>query len=294
MTTFRWLHAFAVKSVQENPNVGENLEKISAERDELQALLALTIEQLKDGGSFGGLVEFIQAEKEATQRLQDIENQEKAMRERVKELSKRLDAESSKHEKDMEEKTAHIERLKAELRTLRVETTLESRVSRKEAVASTAAAARLHRIVEEAKQSEVAAVASRKAVELKVHTEVAAFLSEQHAALARKVKEWEARTGEDVASKQAELKRLLGELLNDETELADLTARFKRDEAAAAALDASVKAAAEAKLAAQAKARAQAAAAERLQLVLLPKWEHIKTKRSVEKELKKKKKGKKK
>lgn len=274
--------------------MGENLEKISAEREELQALLGVTIQQLKEGGTFTALVDFIQAEKEATQRLRDIEDQERAMRERVRELSSRLDAESSKHEADMEEKTAHIERLKAELRTLRIETTLESRVARKEAVASTAAVARLHRAVEEEKQAEVASVASRKATELRVHSEVAAFLAEQHKALAAKVKEWEARTGEDVASKQAELKGLLAELLADEAELGELTSRFAAEEAAASQRQAELQASLQAKQDAKRLAELQAAAAERLQGALLPKWQHIKVKRSAEKELKKKKKGKKK
>ena len=71
---------------QENPNVGENLEKIATEREELQVLLHHTIDELQEG-RYDSLVQFIQGEKHATQRLADIENQEQAMRKRVKELS---------------------------------------------------------------------------------------------------------------------------------------------------------------------------------------------------------------
>jgi hypothetical protein len=49
-------------------------------------LLQHSVEELKEG-SYESLVQFIQAEKQATQRLADIESQEQAMRKRVKELS---------------------------------------------------------------------------------------------------------------------------------------------------------------------------------------------------------------
>jgi len=45
-----------------------------------------TVEELKEG-RYDSLVHFIQGEKQATQRLADIESQEQAMRKRVKELS---------------------------------------------------------------------------------------------------------------------------------------------------------------------------------------------------------------
>jgi len=194
----------------------------------------------------------------------------------------------------MDSKAAHIDALKIKLRKLRIETTETSRIARKEAVASTAATARLHRRTEEAKQSEVADVASRKSVELKVHQEVATFLQEQHSALHRKVKDWEERTGSDLASKEEELKAVLKHLIQEEAELAHLTARFNKESEEYDVQQQQLQAAAAAKQAANKQATAERHAAGRLQNSLVPKWRHMLQRREMEKEMKKsKKKGKK-
>ncbi len=201
-----------------------------------------------------------------------------------------LDSESMQHEEDMDSKAAHIEALKVKLRKLRIETTETSRIARKEAVASTAATARLHRRGEEAKQAEVADVASKKAVEFKVHQEVATFLQEQHTALHKKVKDWEERTGADLASKEDELKAVLKQLIQEEGELAELTARFNKEQAEYEERQKAIQAAAAAKQAANLQAAAERRAAGRLQAAMLPKWRHMLQRRDMEKELKKAKK----
>lgn len=194
----------------------------------------------------------------------------------------------------MDSKAAHVAALKTKLRKLRIQTTETSRVARKEAVASTAATARLHRRTEETKQAEVADVASRKSVELKVHQEVATFLQEQHAALHRKVKHWEERTGMDLASKEDELKAVLKQLIQEEAQLAQLTDRFNKESAEYAQRQQELQEAAATKQAANVQAAAERQAAHRLQNAMLPKWRHMLQRREMEKELKKsKKKGKK-
>ena len=85
----------------------------------------------------------------------------------------------------------------------------------------------------------------------------------------------------------------MGSLIEEEQELAQLTARFRREEAEAAAERERLQKSAQAKLAAQAKAAAEEAASARLQAALGPKWAHIQQRREMEKELRKGKKKKK-
>lgn len=77
------------RNLKDNPRIGDNLRKLVAERDTLYSLLASTVEELQEAasrGHFSSLARFVQAEREARERLEALREEEKQVVARVEKL----------------------------------------------------------------------------------------------------------------------------------------------------------------------------------------------------------------
>lgn len=107
------------RSLKENPDVGENLLKISLERERLLELFSKVGDEL-ESGRFDSLVAHVQMEKESRMRMEEIVEREKTSAAKVAELTTALEQEKAARAREVGEKTAAIRAVKEELQKLKV------------------------------------------------------------------------------------------------------------------------------------------------------------------------------
>lgn len=82
-----------------NPNVAENLAKISGERQLLQTLLHAALDELESTRQLGGILAMVQSEKSRHKEIQDMVEREKAAARAVVTLRLELSDEQEQHDK---------------------------------------------------------------------------------------------------------------------------------------------------------------------------------------------------
>lgn len=102
------------RNLKENPNVQGNLQKMQAERSQVQEWLEETKTDLMDM-SFQNLVAKVEAERREQERLSEVKKKEQKNSQAVKDLEAELQRERADHEKETKIANQEIKELKEEL-----------------------------------------------------------------------------------------------------------------------------------------------------------------------------------
>lgn len=154
--------------LQDNPDISENIARISTEREGLSLLLEKTLTDLRDG-HYASLVTFVEREHSAREKMRAVTTKEEEVMREVKRLSDTLREEDEKHASEMELKRKELNELKERLRKLKIDTTLTLRYARKEAMAKTEATARTFTAEEMEVMSQIEELRKRLDIEHSVH-----------------------------------------------------------------------------------------------------------------------------
>eukprot|EP01138_Halocafeteria_seosinensis_P014921 gb/GECG01015232.1/.p1 GENE.gb/GECG01015232.1/~~gb/GECG01015232.1/.p1 ORF type:complete len:393 (+),score=101.58 gb/GECG01015232.1/:1-1179(+) len=217
------------RNLKENPNVAENLRKISQERSDLERLLKDTISELNQG-RYDSLLDYVNKEKAEQERLRRIEEEEKQTRQTVDELEQQVLSEQEDHENEMSKKQSQVEELQQRLRDLKLETTLQSRVSRRSAMAGTESKGRVQQLEEARLQKELDDLTETINREQRAHEEAASLLQKQQKELADRVSEWQQKKDAEIQAKQEEFQKLEQQRQTDKEELDKLLARYEEEQ----------------------------------------------------------------
>jgi signal-transduction protein with cAMP-binding, CBS, and nucleotidyltransferase domain len=156
--------------LQENPDISENLARMSEERETLVLLLEKTLTDLRDG-HYASLVNFVEREHDTREKMRAVATKEEEVMRDVEQLTAKLKEEDEKHAAEMENKRLSLNDLKEKLRKLKIDTTLTLRYARKEAAAKTESTARFYTAEESDILTQIEAIKHKMDMENAVHAE---------------------------------------------------------------------------------------------------------------------------
>ena len=194
-------------NLKQSPDVLENLRFAVAERAELVALVAETLESLDEEGSFSRLVRVRVKEEARDMDMEATRAREKALSGEVAALRDRIAREKAEHETWAEEKAKTVATLKAELKEKKSRAGSETRFAKKDIVADSECNARQRAQTLAALRRDHEALAAETAREKAAHAEIMAYLETREGGLSARVAELETKHVEDKERRE----RLLSE-----------------------------------------------------------------------------------
>lgn len=216
------------RSLKENPEIGDNLARITEEREALALLLEKTLTDLRSG-HFKTLVDFVQREHDMRDKLRAVASKEEEVTQEVARLNATLREEEEKHAAEMEAKQKELSTLKEELRKLKVSTTLKLRYARKEAAAKTEGSTRAFTAEEADLIRQIEDTRAKVDIELSVHDQTMEVLKKEQEDFARHAEEWRTRHATELETKETELRSLTTEREKQRVELERLQQRYDKD-----------------------------------------------------------------
>lgn len=201
------------RNLKENPNVQGNLQKMQAERSQVQEWLEETKTDLMDM-SFQNLVAKVEAERREQERLSEVKKKEQKNSQAVKDLEAELQRERADHEKETKIANQEIKELKEELQKNKTISDIEFKFEEKKLRAREQALLRIHAQMEKKLIEELDRLLEAQEMETAVHERAHAFLDDRIQHLQDHEKEVDNRTvelemlRERRTSVQEELQRL--------------------------------------------------------------------------------------
>mmetsp|Transcript_32213 Transcript_32213/g.74312 ORF Transcript_32213/g.74312 Transcript_32213/m.74312 type:complete len:386 (-) Transcript_32213:209-1366(-) len=166
------------RNLKENPNVQGNLQKMQAERAQVQEWLEETKTDLMDA-SFANLVAKVDQERREQEKLSEVKRKEQKNSLAVKELEAELQHERSDHEKETKIANQEIKELKEELQKNKTISDIEYKFEEKKLRAREQALLRIHAQMEKKLVEEVERLADAQDMETAVHERAHAFLDQR-------------------------------------------------------------------------------------------------------------------
>lgn len=197
-----------VRSLKDNPNVSGNIIKIQRDRAELVDVLRRTIQEVADKGTFVCLVQRVEEDNAAQQRLNHLKQREQELNNAVVRLEKELTEEQAAYAHTVAEQRAAVTHLKAELADVRSTTHGDTKLKRRETAARTSCIWRGYRQSEREIEAQIRALDEKARTEALVHAQTKEFLEKKQAQLQSEIAQWEERSRVEVANKDRELDEL--------------------------------------------------------------------------------------
>jgi hypothetical protein len=182
--------------LKDNPNVAENLMKLQGDRRQLESLLRLAIEELRDA-HFTTLDERVTEEQADYEQLENKKRREQEATLAVKTLGEQLEQEQNLHASEVTEHNAVISKLKDQLHELRSTSSFSTKLLQKEYAAQIECQVRQYTKQERDLEDEIAALNRETERETRVNAEIVKFLTKTKEELGDKLTHWEAKSEAD-------------------------------------------------------------------------------------------------
>jgi len=196
------------RNLKDNPNIGGNLLKIQNERSKLQDLITSTVEGLKNSGSFSVLVDQVEEDNKAQDKVTEIMQREKETTAAVKNLEADLAKEKLEHQREVTQQKAVIADLKEKLQQIKSKTTVNTKYARREARAKTNSTLRTYQQEAWEQQEKIRTLQKQKETEETVHKRTATFLQRKQKDLIEQQAQWESKYESECNARDAELAQL--------------------------------------------------------------------------------------
>ena len=193
------------RNLKDNPNVAENLMKLQGDRKQLENMLRLTIDELRDGCHFSTLDDKVGEDQAEYERTENKKKREQEATLAVKTLQESLEEEQNLHASEVTEMNAIISNLKDSLHQLRSTTSFTGKLATNKNAAAIQCQVRLYLKEETGMSGEIDGLKAEIAKETRVHSEMMAFLEKKRKELVEKSAFWEEK---DVADKNAMQEKL--------------------------------------------------------------------------------------
>lgn len=188
------------RNLKENPNVQGNLQKMQAERSQVQEWLEETKTDLMDM-SFQNLVAKVEAERREQERLSEVKKKEQKNSQAVKDLEAELQRERADHEKETKIANQEIKELKEELQKNKTISDIEFKFEEKKLRAREQALLRIHAQMEKK-------LIEAQEMETAVHDRAHAFLDDRIQHLQDQKEVWAKDHEKEVDNRTVELEML--------------------------------------------------------------------------------------
>nr|KAF6378475.1 hypothetical protein mMyoMyo1_006916 [Myotis myotis] len=206
----------------------ETLKKIQNDRQFLSDVIADTMQELQNSGTFNNLLTCLNEERENKTHFYDIIDREEKGRKRIKSLQKELHNVKRERQVEVQNRNEYIAHLKDQLQELKAKTNMENRFMKRNTELQISQTQKKCNRTEELLLEEIEKLRLRTEEENQIHMEIEIFLRREQQKLEEKLEFWMEKYDKDTEMKQNELNALKSAKASDLTRLQDL-ARLIRE-----------------------------------------------------------------
>ncbi|XP_077682284.1 dynein regulatory complex protein 9 [Eretmochelys imbricata] len=214
-------HLFS-RAAKQSAVSSDNLRKVQADRQYVSDVIADTLQEMQNSGTFQSLLQAVQREEEKKFNFYTTIIREEEGRKEIKSLQKQL--QDVKKEKDLElqNRNEMIAYLKDQLQEMKAKTDMESRYVKKDTELQIYQTQKKCSNAESDLLNEIEMLRIKTDEEIRVHMEIENFLRQQQMKLEEKLEYWMEKYEKDTESKQQELNTLKASKANDLAALQEL------------------------------------------------------------------------
>ncbi|XP_062932702.1 dynein regulatory complex protein 9 isoform X2 [Cynocephalus volans] len=208
----------------------ETLKKIQIDRQFLSDVIANTMQELQDSGTFTHLLQALSKERENKKHFYDIIAREEKGRKQIKSLQKQLINVKKERQFEIQSRNDYIAHLKDQLQELKAKTNLENGYMKRNTELQIAQTQKKCNKTEELLLEEIEKLRMKTEEENRIHTEIEMFLRKEQQKLEEKLEFWMDKFDKDTEMKQNELNALKAAKASDLSHLQDLAKMIREYE----------------------------------------------------------------
>ncbi len=216
------------RNLKDNPNVGENLQKVQEERLKLQDIFSHCRAELREL-TFSSLLLAVEEHKAKDDSLNELLQQERQAQRRVEQLKEDLENEKTKHAQDLEASAAHIAEMKEAIGAIKAQAAVEQKLMKKDTRSRADRNNRLFQQREHAYEEEIFRIRKELKIERRVHNETESYLRRAIDALDRDIEAWMQKSDLDNEEKETALFELRQKRNHDLDKLTKLDAKYTEE-----------------------------------------------------------------
>lgn len=196
------------RNLRENPNVANNMAKVSGERQTVQSLMTQCINQLESNRATPYLKEIVETESKVNEDMKERIQKEKVTSAAVKTLRNELKDEKVEHETIMRQKKKALASLKEGLKDFKEKTSVELKYYSKQVYASNETARRMQNSQITDHEAEILKLKHQIEMEMNVHDTTASFLQKKTTKMREQAMEWSQKHENDTQAMDKEREEL--------------------------------------------------------------------------------------
>ncbi|XP_053420485.1 dynein regulatory complex protein 9 isoform X2 [Nycticebus coucang] len=208
----------------------ETLKKIQMDRQFFSDVIADTIKEFNDSGTFTNLLAALNKERENKMHFYDIIIREEEGRKKIKSLQKQLVNVKKERQFEVQNRNEYIAHLKDQLQEMKAKTNLENQYMKKNTELQIAQTQKKCNKTEELLLEEIEKLRMKTEEENRIHGEIEVFLKKEQQKLEEKLEFWMEKFDKDTEMKQNELNALKAAKASDLAHLQDLAKMIREYE----------------------------------------------------------------
>lgn len=208
----------------------ETLKKIQNDRQYFSDVIANTMVEIQDSGSFTSLLEALGKERDSKMNFHDVITREEKGRRKIKSLQKQLVDVKRERQMQVQNGNEYIAHLRDQLQEMKAKTNLENLYMKRNTELQISQTQKKCNRAEELLLEEIEKLRMKTEEENRVHTEIELFLKKQQQKLEEKLEFWMEKFDKDTEAKQNELNALKAAKASDLAHLQDLAKMIREYE----------------------------------------------------------------
>ncbi|XP_012496673.1 PREDICTED: IQ domain-containing protein G [Propithecus coquereli] len=208
----------------------ETLKKIQMDRQFLSDVIANTVTELEDSGTFTNLLSDLSKERENKMHFYDVITSEENGRKKIKSLQKQLVNVKKEWQFEVQNRNEYIAHLRDQLQETKAKTNLENQYMKKNTELQIAQTQKKCNKTEELLLEEIEKLRMKTEEENRVHMEIEVFLRKEQQKLEEKLEFWMEKYDKDTEMKQNELNTLKAAKASDLARLQELAKMIREYE----------------------------------------------------------------
>ncbi|XP_010622274.1 dynein regulatory complex protein 9 [Fukomys damarensis] len=208
----------------------EMLKKTQSDRQFFSDVIASTMEELQESGTFMSLLQALRKEKESKMHFYDVIAREEKGRKMIKSLQKQLINVKKERQAEVQSRNEYIAHLKDQLQEMKAKTNLENHYMKKNTELQIAQTQKKCNRTEEVLLEEIEKVRMKTEEENRIHMEIEMFLRKEQQRLEEQLEFWMEKFDKDTEMKQSELNALQAAKAGDLAHLQDLATTIREYE----------------------------------------------------------------
>lgn len=208
----------------------ETLKKIQIDRQFFSDVIADTIEELQDSGTYNSLLQALSKERENKMHFYDVIAREEKGRKQIISLQKQLINVKKEWQFEVQSQNEYIANLKDQLQEMKAKSNLENRYMKTNTELQIAQTQRKCNRTEEVLLEEIEKLRMKTEEEARIHMDIEMFLRKQQQKLEERLEFWMEKYDKDTEMKQNELNALKATKASDLAHLQDLAKTIRECE----------------------------------------------------------------